>query len=321
MLHNSPEFGWGWAAMFFFSCPLFPPWEHYASSAWPREQSYVVSTFPQNTKTSERRRPILIRIHLKLYNPLMPTDNVQISDVLNSHLINWGFLSAQKPILHAAEYNNSPGVVGGRSKNLSANPYTNVTFSSETINVNSISLTNSVFQIQTIWFGDILAKTIYIKIMKLCKKRSYNWLILYFRESELWVFSLCKGSRCRRNRIFFYIRFWMASTPEAQRFGLKILNVAKLPRVISILFYSSNSFFFQSDPFPLSSLKSDKKAHIVLFCNAMCLGPGLVINCLSGGMLWYVNHNSTSPLDLFNVNKILSEFLSGLRAVLYNWLY
>ena len=85
----------------------------------------------------------------------------------------------------------------------------------------------------------------------------------------------------------------------------------------SILFYPSNSFF-QTDRFPLSSLKSDKKGHIVLFCNAMCLGPGLVINCLSGGMLWYVNHNSTSPLDLFNVNKILSEFLLALRAVLYN---
>ena len=39
------------------------------------------------------------------------------------------------------------------------------------------------------------------------------------------------------------------------------------------------------------------------------------------GMLWYVNHNSTWPLVVFNVNKILSEFLSAPRAVLYNWLY
>ena len=46
-------------------------------------------------------------------DPLMPTDNVQISDVLNSHLINPGFLCGQKPILHAAEYNNSQGDVGG----------------------------------------------------------------------------------------------------------------------------------------------------------------------------------------------------------------
>ena len=39
------------------------------------------------------------------------------------------------------------------------------------------------------------------------------------------------------------------------------------------------------------------------------------------GMLWYVNHNSTWPLVVFNVNKILFEFLSAPRAVLYNWLY
>ena len=48
-------------------------------------------------------------------DPLMPTDNVQISDVLNSHLINPGFLCGQKPILHAAEYNNSQGDVGGQT--------------------------------------------------------------------------------------------------------------------------------------------------------------------------------------------------------------
>ena len=39
------------------------------------------------------------------------------------------------------------------------------------------------------------------------------------------------------------------------------------------------------------------------------------------GMLWYVNHNSTWPLVVFNVNKILLEFLWAPRAVLYNWLY
>ena len=75
----------------------------------PLELNFAVLT------KSLDRQAILRRIHLEMKGPLMPTDNVQISDVLNSHLINYGFLSAQKPILHAAEYNNSQGVVGGQT--------------------------------------------------------------------------------------------------------------------------------------------------------------------------------------------------------------
>ena len=61
-----------------------------------------------------------------------------------------------------------------------------------------------------------------------------------------------------------------------------------------------------------------EKENYVDYCSIKIL---LYLLFIWRGMLWYVNHNSTWPLVVFNVNKILFEFLSAPRAVLYNWLY